>query len=106
MPRASKFFWEKLSNFNSGYPAIFRTDEEEAEEEEDSKVRGDDKAVVAATESYFGWLSWVSSVSEAQRISWDEVWKKDIYEFFNTVSFLKWKADKQKENIERWKNTH
>lgn len=46
----------------------------------------------------------VASVSLIQNISWDETWKKDVYEFFNTVSFLRWQSERRKKEIERWKS--
>lgn len=48
----------------------------------------------------------MDNVAEAQGISWDEVWKKDIYEFFNTIAYLKWKSDNIKKQINKWKTSH
>lgn len=57
-------------------------------------------------ENYFGWLTLIDNVSELCREKWDDVFLKNIYEFFNLVSYLKHKNNKQKEQIEKWKRSH
>lgn len=57
-------------------------------------------------EKYFGWLTLIDNVSDLTKDKWDDVFKKSIYEFFNLISYLKYKNRKQKEQIEKWKRTH
>lgn len=52
---------------------------------------------------YFGWLSLIDSVSELTREKWDDVFRKNIYEFFNLLSYLKQKNENLKNSIEKWK---
>lgn len=56
--------------------------------------------------NYFGWITLVDNVGQLTRDKWDDIFSKNIYEFFNLVSYLKYKNNKQKEQIERWKQTH
>ena len=55
----------------------------------------------ADEESYFNWLTLVDRVSETKRVSWDDVFMMNIYEFFNIVSYNKHKDNKFKEMKER-----
>lgn len=57
-------------------------------------------------ETYFSWISLVDSVSQLTRDKWDDVFKKNIYEFFNLLAYLKHKSNKEKERIEKWKREH
>ena len=57
-------------------------------------------------EGYFGWLTLVDNVSGLVREPWDGVLRKNIYEFFNLVSYLRYKTDKERKMIEKWKKTH
>lgn len=57
-------------------------------------------------ERYFTWLALVDSVSQLTRDPWDTVFSKNIYEFFNLLSYLKHKSNKEKERIEKWKREH
>lgn len=57
-------------------------------------------------ESYFAWLTLVDNVSELTREKWDDVFRKNVYEFFNLLSYISHKNKKHKELIEKWKRTH
>lgn len=57
-------------------------------------------------EGYFNWLTLIDEVGELTRDKWDDVFKKNIYEFFNLVAYLKHKNKRRKEQIEKWKQTH
>jgi len=46
----------------------------------------------------------VDDVSELTRETWDAVFKKTIYEFFNLLSYLRQKNENLKNSIEKWKN--
>jgi hypothetical protein len=45
-------------------------------------------------------------VSNTIHSSWDEVWRMDVVEFLNIMCYIRDKAEKEKEDIERWKRTH
>lgn len=55
---------------------------------------------------YFGWLTLVDNVGQLTRDKWDDIFEKNIYEFFNLLSYLKYKNNRQKEQIEKWKRSH
>lgn len=57
-------------------------------------------------EGYFNWLTLIDEVGELTRDKWDDVFKKNIYEFFNLVAYLKYKNKRRKEQIEKWKQAH
>lgn len=80
------------------------------EDEEESKGQEFDREIGTGVgsdqESYFGWLTLVDNVGQLTRDKFDDVFKKNIYEFFNLLAFLKHKNNKEKERIEKWKQTH
>lgn len=45
-------------------------------------------------------------MSETTRKTWDDVFAMNVYEFFNIVSYIRWKNEKQKESIRKWKQSH
>lgn len=57
-------------------------------------------------ETYFSWLALVESVSDLTKDKWDDVFTKNIYEFFNLLAYLKHRNQKQKEMIDKWKRSH
>ena len=54
----------------------------------------------------WGWIACVDAVSETCRCSWDDVWQMSALEFLNILSYRKDKAEKEKEELEKWKKTH
>ena len=54
------------------------------------------------------WLSLIDEVSETTREPWSKVWEMTVTEFFNLLTFCRWKADKKKADAEKWKmkNAH
>ncbi|MBR0321151.1 MAG: hypothetical protein IIX08_02040 [Bacteroidales bacterium] len=42
-------------------------------------------------------------MSATVRKSWDDVFSMNVYEFFNIVSYLRWKDEREKQRIQRWK---
>jgi hypothetical protein len=81
-------------------------EETEEEYEEQGEISRDRDRMGGNEENYFGWLTLIDNVGQLTRDKWDDVFKKNIYEFFNILSFLKYKNNKQKEQIEKWKQTH
>lgn len=79
------------------------TEEENEEQGESDRTR---EELGESEESYFGWLTLVDNIGQLTRDKWDDVFKKNIYEFFNLLSFLRYKNNKQKEQIEKWKQSH
>ena len=102
------FFSKAISDFNKGYSQLLqlgsKEDEEEIKEQGGSGEVGN--GVGESEESYFDWLALVDNVGQLTRDKWDDVFKKNIYEFFNLLAFLKHKNNKEKERIEKWKQTH
>lgn len=48
----------------------------------------------------------MDTVSETQRCSWDEVWKKPMIEALNTFAYAKDRNARREEEIEKYKKTH
>ena len=82
------------------------TEEDEEKEQKQSGDRNSGEGMGENEESYFGWLTLVDNVGQLTRDKFDDVFKKNIYEFFNLLAFLKHKNNKEKERIEKWKQTH
>lgn len=54
----------------------------------------------------WGWISLVDTVSETQRCSWDEVWRKPMIEALNTFAYAKDRNARREEEMEKYKKTH
>lgn len=78
----------------------------EEEIEGQGKNGGVGNGVGGNEEEYFSWLALVDDVGELTRDKWDDVFRKNIYEFFNLLAYLRHKNNKRKEQIEKWKQTH
>lgn len=52
------------------------------------------------------WLSLIDEVSEATREPWSKVWEMSVVEFFNLLTFCRWKAEKRKTDADKWKASH
>lgn len=106
------FFFSKLiAQFNKGYPNLLEgqsdEDEEEDEGREEKRVYGEGPGADRGTaEEHFGWLSLVDKVSETVKKPWDDVFAMNVYEFFNLLAYIKWKDNKLKQQIDRWKQSH
>lgn len=53
----------------------------------------------------FHWFALVDSVSETTRLSWLEVYNLAAIDFLSYASYVKIKRHKEKEEIEKLKNT-
>ena len=80
--------------------------EDEEEAQEGPEVIEDGNSMGRSQEEYFSWLTLVDNVAELTHDKWDDVFRKNIYEFFNLISYLRFKNEKIKERIEKWKQTH
>ena len=54
----------------------------------------------------WGWVDNVAQVSNTIHSSWDDVWRMNVVEFLNIMCYIRDKAEKEKEDIERWRRTH
>ena len=73
--------------------------EEDGEEEGDI---GEDRDNTGEDTGYI-WLSLVDCISNLTREPFSKVWEMGIIEFFNLLGYSHYKAEKEKERIERWK---
>ncbi len=48
----------------------------------------------------------MDTVSETQRCSWDEVWRKPMIEALNTFAYAKDRNARREEEMEKYKKTH
>lgn len=78
-------------------------DENQEEQRQDSGSSTENESNVTSS---FQWFSLVDGVSETTRLNWNEVWMMNIYEFFNIVSYRNEKFERQKEQINKWKQKH
>ena len=84
--------------------------DEDSEDVENEEAQSKDREARENGEGdgreYFSWITLVDNVSELTRERWEDVFKKNVYEFFNLLSYIQYKNKKMKENIERWKRSH
>jgi hypothetical protein len=86
--------------------------EDEMDEEEDEgrdgeeEVGGGEEEVSVAVQfnKKWGWFSCVDTVSQTLRISWDEVFNKNVVEFFNVLSYAKDKVELEKWQMKEYQN--
>ncbi|MBQ2437232.1 MAG: hypothetical protein II265_04000 [Clostridia bacterium] len=48
----------------------------------------------------------MDTVSETQRCSWDEVWRKPMVETLNTFAYAKDRNARREDEMEKYKRTH
>ena len=101
------FFLKAVGNLHSQYPGIFgEILEEDSQEGEESNSKETDDQADNQTKNAFQWLEWIDAVSERQRISWPEVYNLTIVEFLNTISYIIYKNNKEKEQIKQFQKSH
>ena len=100
------FFCKLVNEFNENYPDFIHKDSEEADSEgEESGGEGEaegDTGKISESEKTFRWLSHIDSVSETLRVSWDDVFSMNVYEFFNILSYVKEKNRRRTEEMKKW----
>lgn len=85
-------------------------DEQDPEEQENQAVsRADSKDTTDAGESEstssYVWFSLIDAVSETVREPWNNVWKMNIYEFFNILSYREEKYKRQADMLKKYKHS-
>ena len=94
------FFYDGISNFNKTYPTLLGIKDEEDQESGDTKETGGNTFA-----DKWGWISNIKIVSDMVHSSWDIVFKMNIVEFFNILSFTKdYNAERErimKENLKK-----
>ena len=86
--------------------------EDENGEEEDEGRDGEEQvgdseeapSVVVQFNKKWGWFSCVDTVSQTLRISWDEVFNKNVVEFFNVLSYARDKVELEKYQMKEYQN--
>ena len=108
------FFCTAISEFNKGYVRVLGDYDEEDEEESQSADNGEDsgdgsgvedKEEVSDAEKQFRWLSMIDAVSETTRLSWDAVYRMNIYEFFNIYFYAVEKNRRKQKSFDNLRNT-
>ena len=103
------FFSNSLSQFNRRYSNLFGIeDEEEVEEGKDGgreeEDTGDNNSTTGGFQDKWGWIAAVDSVSETIREPWGVVFKMNIVEFLNIMSYIKDKGIEKKRQMQEYKN--
>ena len=92
------------------YPGLFPeaggTEQAEGPAAENRPAEGDAEEPADAFADRWGWISLVDTVSETQRCSWDEVWRKPMIETLNTFAYAKDRNARREDELERYKRTH
>ena len=102
---------EAISSVTTSYAQLFNKGSEETNEENEEQGSeeefGNGTSTNDATEIFnqkWSWFYLIDQVSELTRESWDNVLKKNIYEFLNLVCYLKDKRAMEKNEIDKMKN--
>lgn len=103
------FFSEGLLQFNKQYNNLFGIEDEENDEEgEDGTGEAEDSGDTNINKNSFeykwGWISSVDVVSETIREPWSVVFKMNVVEFLNILSYTRDKANEKKRQMEKYKN--
>ena len=88
--------------FNQG----FEEDEEEREERNKEGIDRTQHSTFDATENFtqnWNWFYLIDQVSDLTKETWDNVLKKNIYEFLNLVCYIKSKRAMEKNEMEKFK---
>ena len=92
------------------YPGIFPPDRSEEQEEgpaaEDRPAEDDEAEPADPFSAKWGWISLVDTVSDTQRCSWDEVWRKPMIETLNTFAYTKDRNARREDELEKYRKTH
>lgn len=51
-------------------------------------------------------MSLIDEVHEVTGTKWDDVYMMNVYEFFNYISYSRYKNEKQKRALEQWRMKH
>lgn len=103
-----RFFSEAVSGLHKAYPTLLGRETEEGNEEgeksgTENETEGsyDENEGVQGFHQKWNWVYWIDRVSETQRISWDDAFRKNVVEFLNTIAYIKDKADWEKSEYEK-----
>lgn len=87
-----------VASLNDSYPTIFGKEDKEGDSNDkgSDQERGNEGSVEDDEKptgflAKWSWLYWIDIASGAQRISWEEMLKKSVVEFLNTIAYV---ADK------------
>ena len=69
----------------------------DAEGKVDGEQEGDNEA-----DRRYHWLRQIDEVAHTKRISWDEVWRMGVIEFFNIVDYIKEKNRRETDAMKQW----
>lgn len=104
------FFCDELKTFNSERSAgIDMEGGDDGDEGEESGDKGESEGVegeIDQSERTYRWLGLIDTVSETKRVSWDDAYEMNVYEFFNIISYAKEKARRKQEDMKKWSMKH
>ena len=107
------FFSQETTKIHKAYSNLFGIDDEDLEaQDEDRRRETDDERSTRENEdttgfSYkWGFIYWVDIVSQTKHVSWDDVFRMNIIEFFNIMCYYRDKQNWEKEEIEKYKQKH
>ena len=99
------FFSESLSQINKEYSVLFGIEDEEGSEEGNGEGERDSEDNSGNTfADKWGWIYQVDTVSECVKASWDVVFRMNVIEFLNILSYNKDKKEEEKRQAQKLKN--
>lgn len=99
------FFSKVLSDFHKGFLALFQLANDETNTEgerqgEEETVEGNTQKVTDADKNYW-MMDLIHTFSQFTLTPWDDVWNKNIIEFFNIIAFIREYKRREAEQIKR-----
>jgi hypothetical protein len=86
------FFSELISNLNKGFGKLLGLETEEDEKEGKESRKEDEDSGYTKSNSFaekWGWISAIKEVSDMVHTEWSNVFKMEIREFLNILSFTR-----------------
>ena len=102
------FFFDQVGKINQGFPNLFNKAGSEDTGQGDEGETAEEAAGggIDLFQEKWGWVANVDEVSKTCRCCWDDVWNMNVVEFLNIICYIKDRAAKEKEDIEKWKRGH
>lgn len=101
------FFRERATRFSKECVALYDdTEDEESDNSEEVREAEPNARDKSASENYFTWLELAYRVREVTGDTLGDVFEMPIMQFLNLIKFVKWRDNKERERIRRWKQNH
>ena len=96
------FAEERFKDYDSSDSSEGSEDEGRADED----GAGEGEEGIDESERRYRWLRQIDEVAHTKRVSWDDVWRMGVIEFYNIVDYIKEKNRREQEAMKQWQVSH